>query len=154
RRTLLGALAGALLATPVATKAQQVKKTPRIAFIFANTPEAELARPNPASRPAQAFPEGIRQLGWIDGQNITIEGRAVAGRPERVSAAAQELVAPGADLIVLAGTTGVSKVRQVSQTIPIVVAGGALVEAGLAQSLAPPGGTVPGLKTFPSRELG
>ena len=156
RRAFLGTLAAGILAAPLAAEAQQVKKSPRIAFIFANTPGAELAPPNPTSRPARAFLEGMHQLGWIDGQNIMIEWRTVAGHPERYSAVAQELVAAGTDLIVLSGARGVSGVRQVSQTIPIVVAGGPLVETGVAQSLAHPGGTVTGLTSVASlmRELG
>jgi putative tryptophan/tyrosine transport system substrate-binding protein len=144
---------GALLAAPLAAEAQQVRKVPRIAFIWASTPEAEITGPHPTSRYVRAFLEGMRALGWVDGQNIAIEQRTVAGQPERYSALAQELVAAGTDLIVMSGTTGVSKARQVSQQIPIVVAGGPLVESGLAQSLAHPGGTVTGLTDLASREL-
>src|SRR5215467_16353701 len=119
-----------LPAAPLAAEAQQIKKTPRIAFIFASTPEAELARPNPTSRYAQAFLEGMRQLGWIDGQNITIEWRTAAGHPERYAAAVQELVKLPADVVVTSGTAGAIAMRQASVSIPIVVAGGNLVEDG------------------------
>src|SRR5215467_93282 len=78
-----------LPAAPLAVEVQQIKKTPRIAVIFAGTPETELARPNPTSRYAQAFLEGMRQLGWIDGQNITIELKTVEGHPERYAAVAR-----------------------------------------------------------------
>src|SRR5215475_6826660 len=145
RRTFLGALAGSLLAIPLTTKAQQVKKTPRIAFILENTPETELARPNPTSREARAFLEGMRQLGWIDGQNITIEWRTVAGHPDRYAAVTQELVKLPVDVVVTSDTVGAIATRQASARIPIVVAGGNLVGAGLALSLAHPGGTVTGL---------
>jgi putative ABC transport system substrate-binding protein len=154
RRGFLGTLVAGLLATPLATEAQQVKKVARIAFIWASSPAAEITGPPSPSRYVRAFLEGMRALGWVDGQNITIEQRTVAGQPERYAAVAQELVAAGTDLIVLSGTTGVSKVRQVSQKIPIVVAGGVFVETGLAQSLAHPGGTVTGLTVSVGRELG
>ena len=100
RRRFIEAIAGGLLAAPLAAESQQVKKRPRIAFIFANTPEAELAPPNPTNRAARAFLEGMHQFGWIDGQNITIEWRTVAGHPERYAAAVQELVKLPADVVV------------------------------------------------------
>src|SRR5262249_61600103 len=99
-------------AAPLAAEAQQIKKTPRIAFIFASTPEAELARPNPTSRYAQAFLEGMRQLGWIDGQNITIELKTVEGHPERYAAVAQELVKLPVDVVVTPSISGEIATRQ------------------------------------------
>src|SRR5215467_10516467 len=134
-----------LLVAPLAVEAQQTKKTPRIAFILASTPETELVRPNPTSRYAQAFLEGMRQLGWIDGQNITIEWRTVGGHPERYPAVAQELVKLPVDVVVTSSTAGATATSQATSRIPIVVAGGNLVEAGLALRLAHPGGTVTGL---------
>jgi len=154
RRTFLEVLAGAVLATPLATKAQQVKKSPRIGFIFESTPEAELAGPNPRSRYARAFLEGMRELGWIDGQNITIEWRTVEGHPERYAAVAQELVRLPVDVLVTSGTGGAIAMRQASARIPIVVAGGNLVGDGLALSLKHPGGTVTGLTESQSPEIG
>src|SRR5215470_12992278 len=153
RRAFLIGLSSSFLATPLAAKAQQVKKSPRIAVIFANAPEAELAPPNPTNRTARAFLEGMHQLGWIDGQNITIEWRTVAGHPERYAAALQELVKLPADVVVTSGTAGAIAMRQASSSIPVVVAGGNLVEDGLAQSLAHPGGTVTGLTAAASPEI-
>src|SRR5215472_12969329 len=153
RRTFLGALAGALLATPLTTKAQQVKKTPRVAFIFGNIPEAELASPNPTSRYARAFLDGMRELGWINGQNITIEWRTVEGHPERYAAVAQELVKLPVDVVVTSNTDGAIAMRQASSRIPIVVAGSNPVGAGLALSLPHPGGTVTGLTPSAGPEI-
>ena len=153
RRTFLGALAGAVLVTPLATKAQQVTKIPRIAFIFESTPEAELAPLNPTSRYARAFLEGMRQLGWINGQNIMIEWRTVEGHPERYAAVAQELVKLPVDVVVTSNTGGAMAMRQASSRIPVVVAGGPLVQDGLALSLAHPGGTVTGLTGAASPEI-
>src|SRR5262252_4363032 len=119
-----------LPAAPLAVEAQQIKKTPRIAFFFGNIPETELARPNPTSRYAQAFLEGMRQLGWIDGQNITIEWRTAAGHPERYPAVAQELVKLPVDVVVTSFTEGAIATRQATSRIPIVVAGGGLFAAG------------------------
>jgi len=142
-----------LLVAPLAVEAQQTKKTPRIAFILASTPETELVRPNPTSRYAQAFLEGMRQLGWIDGQNITIEWRTVAGHPERYPAVAQELVKLPVDVVVTSSTAGATATRQATSRIPIVVAGGNLVEAGFALSLAHPRGTVTGLAAAAGPEI-
>lgn len=146
------ALVLGLLTAPLVAEGQQVGKVPRIAFIFANTPEAEITGPDPTSRYAQSFLDGMRQRGWVDGQNITIELRTVAGQPERYPAVAQEVVALHTDLIVLLGS-GVSKVSSISQKIPIVVVGGDLIGMGLAQSLAHPGGTVTGLTDAVSLEI-
>jgi putative ABC transport system substrate-binding protein len=141
-----------LLAAPLAAEAQQIKKTPRIAFIFLNIPETELARPNPTSRYAQAFLEGMRQLGWIDGQNITIEWRTAAGHPERYPAVAQELVKLPVDVVVTSSTSTAIATRQATSRIPIVVAGGDLFAAG-ALSFAHPGGTVTGLMGVAGPEI-
>src|SRR5215467_13384313 len=141
-----------LPAAPLAAEAQQIKKTPRIAFIFASTPEAELARPNPTSRYAQAFLEGMRQLGWIDGQNITIEWRTAAGHPERYPAVALLVKLP-VDVIVTSSIATALATRQATSRIPIVVAGGNPVGAGLALSLAHPGGTVTGLTSSGGPEI-
>ena len=153
RRTFLGTLTAGLLATPLATQAQQAKKTPRIAFIFGSIPEAELAGPNPTSRYARAFLDGMRQLGWVDGQNIAIEWRTAAGQPDRYATLAQELVKLPVDLVVSSGTRPAAAARQASSRIPIVVAGGDIVGDGLALSPAHPGGTVTGLTAFVGPEI-
>jgi len=138
-----------MLAVPFTAGAQQTKPPmPRIAFIFGNTPRAEIEGPNPTSPYVRAFLQGMRELGWIDGQNISIERMTAEGRPDRYAALMRELTKRRLDLIVISGTGGVVKVRKVNDTIPIVTAGGiaqALSSAGLAKSLARPGGTVTGL---------
>src|SRR5215831_21215223 len=111
-----------LLVAPLAVEAQQTKKTPRIAFILASTPETELVRPNPTSRYAQAFLEGMRQLGWIDGQNITIELKTVEGHPERYAAVAQELFKLLVDVVVTRSISGAIATRQASSRIRIDLA--------------------------------
>src|SRR5215475_9103291 len=104
RRTFLGTLTIALVVTPRATQAQQGKKTPRVAFVFGSIPEAEITGPNPTSRYARAFLDGMRQLGWVDGQNVTIEWRTAAGQPDRYTALVQELVKLPVDVVVSSGT--------------------------------------------------
>src|SRR5215475_14531290 len=153
RRTFLGTLTAGLLATPLATQAQQAKKTPRVAFVFGSIPEAELTSPNPTSRYARAFLEGMRQLGWIDGQNVTIEWRTALGQPDRYVTLAQELVKLPVDVVVSSGTRAAAAARQASARVAIVVAGGDIVGDGLALSSAHPGGMVTGLTAFVGPEI-
>ena len=153
RRTFLGSLTVGLLATPLATQAQPAKKTPRVAFIFGSVPEAELTGPNPTSRYARAFLDGMRQLGWVDGQNVAIEWRTAAGQPDRYTALVQELVKLPVDVIVSSGTRAALAARQASARLPIVVAGGDIVGDGLALSPAHPGGMVTGLTAFVGPEV-
>ena len=155
RRTFLSTLTAGLLVAPLASDAQPqpAKKMPRIAFIFGSTPEAELVGPNPTNRYARAFLEGMRQLGWVDGQNIAIEWRTAAGQFDRYAVVAQEVVKLPVDVVVSSGTRPAIAMKQASVTIPIVVAGGDLVRDGLATSLARPGGTVTGLNLFVGPEI-
>jgi putative ABC transport system substrate-binding protein len=144
-------LASGFLAAPRWSRAQSARKTaPRIGFVFSNTPQADLEGPRPASPYLRAFLEQLRELGWVEGQNITVERRTAEGRLERYVDLARELMALRVALIVVSGTGGVFKVKEVSDTVPIVMAGGiaeALFSAGVAKSLARPGGTVTGLTT-------
>jgi len=146
RRAFLGAVTAGLLAAPLAVEAQQAKKASRVAFIWNNATEAEITGV-PTNRSARIFLEGMRELGWVDGQNITIERRAAAGRAERYTALAEELVGLHVDLIVVNSTPGAMKVAEVSPTIPIVIVGGnvtVLIRAGLIKTLARPGGNLTG----------
>jgi len=94
----------------------------------------------------------MHQLGWIDGQNITIEWRTAAGHPERYPAVAQELVKLPVDVVVTSSTSTAIATRQATSRIPIVVAGGDLFAAG-ALSFAHPGGTVTGLMGVAGPEI-
>jgi putative tryptophan/tyrosine transport system substrate-binding protein len=117
----------------------------------------EKCRLDPAHESARA--EGIRlalrELGYIEGQNIAIEYRYAEGKNDRHPKLAAELVRLKVDLIVVAGGVGtIRTLMNATKTIPIVMTGGAdPVEAGLIESLARPGGNVTGLTTL-SRELG
>src|SRR5262249_57398519 len=97
----------------------------------------------------RAFLEGFRGSGWIDGQNIIIEWRGAAGRPQRIPRLVRELVALPVDVIVANSFASVLEATSASHTIPVVLAGGAdfqsLKRAGLAQSIAKPGGAVTGV---------
>jgi putative ABC transport system substrate-binding protein len=155
RRRFLAGMASGLVAAPLAVCAQPAKKKPRVAFILANTPEAEIAGPQPKSRYALAFLEGMRARGWVNGHTATIDVRTVAGQPDRYGPLVQELVALHTDVVVVSGAPGVLKVVEASRTIPVVVAGPNfefLFDQGLARSLARPGGMVTGLTFSPGPE--
>jgi putative ABC transport system substrate-binding protein len=148
RRTFVTGL-GAVLAAPLAAEAQQPPKAPRIALVFANAPEATLTGPNPKSPYARAFLEALRVLGWVDGQNIAIERRSAEGHPERVAMLIEQLLQVTIDVVVLsAGTVAIPPAKRATRAIPIVWLGvdpDWIVRAGLAESIAHPGGTVTGL---------
>jgi len=135
RRTFIGAMAGGLLATPLAD-AQQRAKVPRIAFLS--------QRPVPSVF-SEAFRQGLRDLGYTEGQNIMLELRGT-DRYERLPQLAAELVDLRPDVLVVHGTAGTAAARAATSTIPIV--GVVLfdpVEAGLVATLARPGGNITGL---------
>ena len=113
-------------------EAQPVPNNRRIGFLSAGSPSSLSGR-------LAAFREGLREHGYIEGQNIAVEYRYAEGKRERLKELAAELVRLKVDLIVTAA-------RKVTSSIPIVVASGIdLVQAGLAQSLSRPAGNVTGL---------
>jgi putative tryptophan/tyrosine transport system substrate-binding protein len=128
----------ALLAVAVIAEAQQPRKTSRIGLLSGS---------GPATNPAvlEAFRQGLRELGYVEGGNILLEYRWADGKLDRLPGLAVELVGLRADVIVTVGTQATLAARQASNTIPIVAAGaGDLVGSGLVESLARPGGNVTG----------
>jgi putative ABC transport system substrate-binding protein len=121
--------------------AQPPTKVHRIGIL---TPASE------ASTPLwEAFRQGLRELGYVEGQNILLEYRFAAGQPERFAALAAELVRLPVDLLVTDSTPATQAAKQATSTIPIVMtASGAPVEAGVVASLAHPGGNVTGLSVM------
>jgi putative tryptophan/tyrosine transport system substrate-binding protein len=142
-------IAVVLLAVTVIAEAQQPKKVPRIGYLSS----ADAARESTRS---EVIRRALRELGYIEGQNIAIEYRYGEGKPDRYPELAAELVRRKVDIIVAAG--GVWTVRtamNATKTIPIVMTGGGSdpVKAGFIDSLARPGGNVTGVTNL-SRELG
>jgi putative ABC transport system substrate-binding protein len=141
RRQLIGAMAVGLLAGPLSGAAQPSGRTPaRVGFLG-------FASPSMQARSFDAFRQGLRDLGWIEGQNVTIESRWAEGDLERLPALAAELVRLNVDVIVTGGSAAVRAVQQATRTIPIV-SGAVLVDpvaGGFAESLARPGGNYTGL---------
>lgn len=113
-----------------------------------------LPRPVPASpHPYNAFLQELRNLGYVEGQNVTIEWRHTEGNPERRRREAATLVAWKPDVVLTPGAAEARALHEVDASIPIVVAAeGDFVEAGLADNLARPRGNVTGLQTL-SRDL-
>jgi len=133
RSVLLGAAATAVCWR---AGAQEAPKSAHIGFIV--TGEAF---------PRRDFFETLQRLGWVEGRNLVVEYRMTGEDPERRRTAAAELIAAHLDVIVAAGLIDALPVHALTQTIPIVVTGGAgLVEEGLAKSLARPGGNVTGIE--------
>jgi ABC-type uncharacterized transport system substrate-binding protein len=118
--------------------AQQPMKVPRIGFLSAPSRSAQSAR-------HEAFRQGLRELGYMEGKNIVIEWRYAEGQLERLPDLAAELVRLKVDVIVAGGLPAARAAKQVTTTIPIVMTGGDPVRAGIIASLARPGGNVTGL---------
>ncbi len=125
---------------PLAARAQQPAKVPRVGFLVTapfDTPEFRQAR--------DPFLHGMRELGYVEGQNFRVEYRSAEGKQERFVSLAMDLVRMNVDLIVAAGTPHARAAQQATQTIPIVVAVMAdPVADGLVASLARPGGNITG----------
>ena len=122
--------------------AQQSTKQHRIAIILAG-PVARIHYP--AVRPLRAFFEELRRLGDVEGQNLTIDGYSHGGRPEGYADLARKVVSQTPELIIASTDAMARAVRVATATTPIVWIGGDPVEAGLATSLAHPGGNITGV---------
>src|SRR2546427_8306911 len=148
RRTFIGTMWGGLLTAPLAAEAQQAAQIARIGYLT-SSPAGNLHAP-------EAFLQGLRDLGYVEGRNIVIEYRDAEGKPERFPALAAELVALKVDVIVAAaGRPAALAAKQVTSVIPMVfAAAGDPVTSGLVTSLARPGGNVTGLSNVTPELVG
>jgi ABC-type uncharacterized transport system substrate-binding protein len=149
RKITILALCAMLFALSNSASAQQPKKVPRIGYLAPVDAASESTR-------SEAIRLALRELGYIEGQNIASEYRYTEGKPDRAAKLAAELVRLKVDIIVVAGGTGVIlAAKNATKTIPIVMTGGGIdpVKAGFVESLARPGGNVTGI-TILTRELG
>ena len=143
RREFITLLGGAAIAGPLSAGAQQAKR-PTIGVLIPANPEAFLGEFRPA----------LRQLGYIEGQNIQLEIRSADGKTNLLPGLADELVRLKVDVIVAHFTPAVFAARGATKAIPIVMApAGAPLETGLIASLARPGGNITGLSST-GAELG
>ena len=120
----------------------QQSKVPRIGFLFGASPSANAGR-------IEAFRQGLRELGYIEGKNVIIEVRYAEGKLDRLPALAAELVRLNVDLIVTVGPAVTRPVKETTNTIPIVMAFDSdPVGSGFIASLARPGGNITGLSSL------
>jgi putative ABC transport system substrate-binding protein len=140
RKFFVALLATLLLANASIEAAQQPGKIPRIGYLTNQT------APSTSSGPGiDAFRQGLRDLGYIEGKNIIIEYRGAGGKHERMPELVAELIGLGVNVIVTVGMPAVIAAKKATSTIPIVTANADnLVEAGVIASLAHPGGNVTG----------
>jgi putative tryptophan/tyrosine transport system substrate-binding protein len=130
-------------------EAQQAARSPRIGLLSTGT---DPSRPLPPQW--LAFFEGMRALGWVEGQNVTVERRSAAGKSELVPGFATELAHLGVDVIVATGLRENQAVHRATRTIPVVtIVVDDPVESGFVQSLARPGGNFTGV-TFSTPGVG
>jgi putative ABC transport system substrate-binding protein len=147
RRAFIGTVAGGLLAAPLAAEAQQAAKIARIGYLAGSL----------AGNPhlPEAFRQGLRDLGYVEGRTVVIEYRDAEGKLERLPALAVELVALKVDVILAGGTPQALAAKQATRTLPIVFAAHAdPVGSGLVTSLARPGGNVTGLSLLAPELVG
>jgi putative ABC transport system substrate-binding protein len=141
------ALAFTFVAGGAVAQAQQPGKIPRIGFLAGASPSTNVPR-------HEAFRQGLRELGYVEGKNIVIEYRYAEGKPDRYPGLAAELVRLKVDIILTAGPGPTRAAKAVTSTIPIVMAqDNDPVADGFVASLARPGGNITGLSTF-APELG
>jgi putative ABC transport system substrate-binding protein len=131
-----------LAACGAVAQAQQPMKIPRIGYQAAASPSVVAAR-------IEAFRQGLRKLGYVEGKNIVIEYRYAEGKLDRLPALAAELVRLNVDVIVTAGPSDTKAAKDATSTIPIVMAFDPdPVRNGFVASLARPGGNITGLSTL------
>ena len=140
RREFITLLGGAAAAWPLATRAQQLRKLPRIGVLVSGSPRHPFV---------DAFRRGLHTFGYSEGQNIAVEFRYTEGRSDRAEEFAEEFVRLGVDVIVAHFAIAVEAAMGATRTIPIVMAPhGAPLQLGAIDSLARPGGNVTGLSAM------
>ena len=143
RKKIFGlTLCAVLLALSLSADGQQPTSVPRIGYLSAPSLSASAAR-------VEAFRQGLRELGYVEGKNIVIEWRSADGKSDRLLALAAELVRQNVDLIVTGGGAATRAAKEATSTIPIVTAQDPdPVGNGFVASLARPGGNITGLSTY------
>jgi putative ABC transport system substrate-binding protein len=146
-KSLFWLLTTVLLTTAPLADAQQPTKIPRVGYLATVSLSAIPTR-------IEAFRQGLRELGYVEGKNISIEYRFAEDRPDRLPGLAAELVRLKVDIIVTAGAPATRAAKEATNTIPIVMTNeGDPVGTGFVASLARPGGNITGLSTL-APELG
>jgi putative ABC transport system substrate-binding protein len=150
RRAFIGTLAGGFLAAPRAANAQPAAKVYRLGLLGGSPPNSPGGR-----RAWEGFFQGMRELGYVEGQNILVEGRWYGERTDRLPALAAELVRLKVDVIVAGAAPAPEAAQRATSMIPIVMANhNDPVGSGLVVSLARPGRNVTGLSTIAPELVG
>jgi putative ABC transport system substrate-binding protein len=140
RRSFLRALAGGLPAVPLSAWAQPTPKPARVALVCGARCEGG---------GYDAFRQGLRDLGWVEGRNLVVDVRGAEGQPDRLPALVAELIAGRPDIIVAVAPQPARAAKDAAGAIPLVfVAVADPIAAGVVPSLARPGGNVTGLSTL------
>ena len=148
RRAFITVLGGSVVAAPLAAEAQQAVRVPRIGVIVPAEPESP-TEPNIA-----AFRQGLRSLGYVEGQNVAINYRYAHGKTELYAEFAAELVRLQMDIMVVGSAAATLVAKSATQTIPIVMVGvGDPVRSGVVASLARPGGNITGVSMWIGEEV-
>jgi putative ABC transport system substrate-binding protein len=153
RREFLGTLAAGLLGAPLAVQAQQSGKSPRIGVLNIGGGAGSVG----AGTVLDPFFQGLRDLGWGEGQNVVIERRNAEGHEERLPGLAAELINLKVDVILAAGgPASLNAARDATKTIPIVMVASSRdpIGTGLIKSYAHPGGNITGIVTAPEELTG
>ena len=142
RRAFIAIVGGSILAAPLAVEPQETKsrRIQRIGYLSMGSGPSAMT---------EAFRHGLRELGYVEGQNLLVEYRYAGDRGDRLSALAAELAGLNVALIVVLGNRAARAAREASRTIPIVMAfSSEVMETGFVASLSRPGGNVTGLTTM------
>jgi putative tryptophan/tyrosine transport system substrate-binding protein len=122
RRQFISLLGGAAAAWPLAARAQQPGRVYRVGLVFTTSPVSEMAGPDPIHPMARSFVQGLRALGYLQGQNLVLEHRSAEGKFERFPEIIRELVSIKVDVIVTVTNPMTRAARNVTRTVPIVMA--------------------------------
>jgi putative tryptophan/tyrosine transport system substrate-binding protein len=147
RREFIALLGGTAAAWPLAARAQQ----PAMPLIGVLSPSSVVG----SARNIKAFRQGLRDLGYVEGQNVAIEYRFAEGVLERLTSLTLELVALNSSVIVVGSTSGIVSARKVTQTVPLITIGTTddPVRLGLAENFARPGRNVTGFLLVADQEI-
>jgi len=148
RRSFASSLALVIVATPLVAEGEQARTVPRIGVLVGGSRLSDSAR-------IEAFRQGLRELGYVEGKNIVVEYRYAEGKPQRLPELAAALVRLKVDIIVAAGPAATRAAKDAAATIPILMAQvNDPVGAGFVASLARPGTNITGLSTMTSEISG
>src|SRR5215831_14731749 len=139
RRAFITMVSGSILAAPLVAEAQRAEKVYRVGTI-------SISPQNRSGHVIKAFEEALRELGYVEGQNVVFEHRFAGGSTEPLATLAAELVRLKVDVILVAPNPSIMAAKRVTDTIPIVMTYGTEpVANGFAASIARPGGNITGL---------